>query len=312
MNINKSRTLVKIMAITALSATLGFTMIGGELARPVHAASASNAANVSSVFKISDSPTLKGVLQTGLSSTLNQAVTNDGVTLTLTDLIYDGNELVMGIRQEGSTVKTDKTFLDLDKLNISANGKKMYYNTSVSSMPSDPNAVLIGLTKGAIKQQIPDSFELTVKAYVNEVKEPFIFTAPVTKIAGLLSLTPGTTKKSGTFSYTVTSFKMTPLTMQLQLSYKGDFPAPVQKPGRLLYDLADEKGNVFLGVNNGGFPAKPGKEELGYRSFVTVPQSITVKPYVYKLNAKGQLFRDNTGKLAKHYFKDLEMRIYQR
>ncbi|MFD1907966.1 hypothetical protein ACFSQ7_34375 [Paenibacillus rhizoplanae] len=41
----------KIMAITALSATLGFTMIGGELARPVHAASASNAANVSSVFK---------------------------------------------------------------------------------------------------------------------------------------------------------------------------------------------------------------------------------------------------------------------
>ncbi|MFD2876873.1 hypothetical protein ACFTAO_14180 [Paenibacillus rhizoplanae] len=68
-----------------------------------------------------------------------------------------------------------------------------------------------------------------MKAYVNEVKEPFIFTAPVTKIAGLLSLTPGTTKKSGTFSYTVTSFKMTPLTMQLQLSYKGDFPAPVQK-----------------------------------------------------------------------------------
>lgn len=312
MNITRSKTLKKMIAVTTLSATLGIAMMGGEYAPPVNAAAASIVTDVGSVFKISDSPTLKDVLQQGLSSAPNQSVTHEGVTLILTDLIYDGNQLVMGIRQEGGTVKKDKNILDTGKLDISANGKKMYYNTSVSSLSEDPDAALIRLSKGAVKQQIPDEFELTLKAYVREVEEPFIFTIPVKKVASLISITPGTTKKSGKFSYTVTSFQMTPLTMQLQISYKGEFPAAVKKHHKLLYDLVDEKGKVFSPNGSDNQPSKTGKDEQNYGSFVTVPQSITIKPFVYKLDAKGQLFKDTTGKWAKSYFKDLELKIYQR
>ncbi|WP_189030226.1 DUF4179 domain-containing protein [Paenibacillus albidus] len=306
----------KMIAVTAVTATLGMAVAGGGFAAPVSAAAVTDNKDVKagSVFAISDNTTLKAVFQKGLASAPNQAVTNDGVTLTLTDLIYDGNELVAGIRQEGGSVDKNGSFLDNSKnVDVSANGKKMFYDTSVSTVPEDNNAALIQLTKGIIKQQIPDEFKMTLKAYANGVKEPFIFNVQVNKIKSLLSLKPGTSKKNGKFSYTVTSFQMTPLTMSLQVSFKGEVPAAAKskaKPVRMLYDLVDEKGNVFSPWSKVFEKVKTsGTEEQNYSSFSTVPKSITVKPFTYSTDANGKIFQDSQGKWAKTYYKDLEMKI---
>ncbi|MBT2292924.1 DUF4179 domain-containing protein [Paenibacillus albidus] len=302
-------TMKKMIAVTAVTATLGMAVAGGGFAVPVSAAAVTDNkdAKAGSVFAISDNTTLKAVFQKGLASTPKQAVTNDGVTLTLTDLIYDGNELVAGIRQEGGSVDKNGSFLDNSKnVDVSANGKQMFYDTSVSTVPEDNNAALIQLTKGII-------IKLTLKAYANGVKDPFIFNVQVKKIKSLLSLKPGTSKKNGKFSYTVTSFQMTPLTMSLQVSFKGEVPAAAKskaKPGRMLYDLVDEKGNVFSPWSKVFEKVKTsGTEEQNYSSFSTVPKSITVKPFTYSTDAGGKMFKDSQGKWAKTYYKDLEMKI---
>lgn len=305
----------KAMIATAVTAVLGGTVVGGGFTVPVAAAADVNKdTKAGSVFAISDSTTLKAILQKGLAAAPNQAMTQEGVTLTLTDLTYDSNQFVAGIRQEGGTVDKNGSFMDQTRnVGVLINGKKLLYDTSVITNPEDTDTALIYLSKGAMKQQIPDKFDLTLKAYANGVKEPFIFKVQVNKLKTLLNLKPGVSKKNSKFSYTVTSFQMTPLTMSLQVSFKGEVPGAAKSkvnPERMLYDLVDEKGNV---ISPWGKPFEKvqtsGTEEQNYSAFPAVPKSISIKPFTYAKDASGKMFKDKQGQWAKTYYKDLETKI---
>lgn len=308
-------TMKKAIIATAVTAVLGGTVVGGGFTVPVAAAVDVNKdAKAGSVFAVSDSTVLKALVQKGLAAAPNQAVTQEGVTLTLTDLIYDSNELVAGIRQEGGTADKNGSFIDRTRtVDVLVNGKKLLFDTSIIPNSEDKDTALIWLTKGAMKQQIPDKFDLTLKAYANGVKEPFIFKVQVNKLRTLLSLKPGVSKKNSKFSYTVTSLEMTPLTMSLQVSFKGEVPAAAKSkvnPERMLYDLVDEKGNV---ISPWGKPFEKvktsGTEEQSYGAFPAVPKSISVKPFTYSKDASGKMFKDKQGQWAKTYYKDLETKI---
>ncbi|MBP2110309.1 DUF5643 domain-containing protein [Paenibacillus silagei] len=309
-------TMKKAMIATAVTAVLGGTVVGGGFTVPVAAAvNVNKDAKAGSVFAVSDSTVLKALVQKGLAAAPNQTVTQEGVTLTLTDLIYDNNELVAGIRQEGGTVGKNGSFMDQTRnVDVLINGKKLLFDTSIIPNLEDTDTALIYLSKGAMKQQIPDKFDLTLKAYANGVKEPFIFKVQVNKLGTLLSLKPGVSKKNNKFNYTVNSFEMTALTMSLQVTFKGEVPAAakskVNNPERMLYDLVDEKGNV---VSPWGKPFEKvktsGTEEQNYSAFPAVPKSISVKPFTYSKDASGKMFKDKQGQWAKTYYKDLETKI---
>ncbi|MEK4849172.1 DUF5643 domain-containing protein [Paenibacillus sp. FSL H7-0756] len=308
-------TMKKAIIATAVTAVLGGTVVGGGFTVAVAAAADVNKdTKAGSVFAISDNATLKAIVQKKLAAAPNQAVTQEGVTLTLTDLIYDSNELVAGIRQEGGTVDKYGSFMDPSRtVDVLVNGKKLLYDTSISTNSEDTDTALIRLTKGAMKQQIPDKFDLTLKAYANGVKEPFIFKVQVNKLGTLLTVKPGVSKKNSTFSYTVTSFQMTPLTMSLQVSFKGEVPAAAKSKGnpeRMLYDLVDEKGNVSSPWGKPFEKVKTsGTEEQNYGAFPAVPKTISVKPFTYAKDASGKMFKDKQGQWAKTYYKDLETKI---
>lgn len=312
---NSLNTMKKAIIATAVTAVLGGTVIGGGFTVPVAAAADVNkATKAGSAFAVSDSTVLKAMVQKGLAAAPNQTVTQEGVTLTLTDLIYDNNELVAGIRQEGGTVGKNGSFMDQTRnVDVLINGKKLLFDTSIIPNLEDTDTALIWLTKGAMKQQIPDKFDLTLKAYANGVKEPFIFKVQVNKLGTLLSLKPGVTKKNNKFNYTVNSFEMTALTMSLQVTFKGEVPAAAKSkvnPERMLYDLVDEKGNV---ISPWGKPFEKvktsGTEEQNYSAFPAVPKSISVKPFTYSKDASGKMFKDKQGQWAKTYYKDLETKI---
>lgn len=100
------------------------------------------------------------------------------------------------------------------------------------------------------KQQLPDHFNMTLKLHAKNVTEPFIFNVPVKKLDSLVTLQPGTTKKSGSFSYTVDYFEMTPLMMKLKVNNQGKVPAVAKSKGlssKMFYDILDEKGNIKRG-----------------------------------------------------------------
>ncbi|WP_106767416.1 DUF5643 domain-containing protein [Paenibacillus faecalis] len=160
---------------------------------------------------------------------------------------------------------------------------------------------------------------MTLKMNAKNVKEPFVFEVPVKKLGTLVKLQPGITKKSKDFSYTVDYFEMTPLMTKLTVNSKGKVPAAAKtkskgKPSQMFYDIADEKGNVIqANLSDTEIKKKPGatnKVMLQYTSFKAVPKTITIKPFTYTIDKKGEIVEESGSiRWAKTYYKDLEMKI---
>ncbi|UNK16284.1 DUF5643 domain-containing protein [Paenibacillus sp. N3/727] len=288
----KSNYIRNKIALTALIVALGMTVIGSGFPTYVSADTSKQAAGASYI-----AAAMKGIK-------------HSGVTFSLPKVMYDGNRLDITVRQEGGT---------MDPLNfpvLSVDGKEMMFSTSITTSEGSNTALISYSING--KQQLSDNFNMTLKLYAKNVKEPFIFNVPVKKLDSLVTLQPGTTKKSGDFSYTVDYFEMTPLMMKLKVNSQGKVPAVAKSKGlssKMFYDIVDEKGNIKeVTVSDIDVKSKPGsnsKEDLSYASsFKAVPKIITIKPFTYTIDTKGEIMKDSSGrKWAKTYYKNLEMKI---
>lgn len=312
MNSTKPNYMRKKIAVTALAVTLGMAVVGSGFPLYVSAETSGKAAVAVSISPASN-PILKNVV--GGDNASNQAITHDGVTLSLSEVIFDGNRLEVAVRQECETV--GKEIIDLKQgLDLSANGKPILYTPGLGTVPGDKGAVLIYFSRYD-KPQLPDEFDMKLKLYAKNVKEPFTFTVPVKKAKSLVTLQPDTTLKSGNFSYTVDYFQLTPITMELKLHSTGKVPAVAkskERSSKMLYEIADETGNVLgatVWASNLEQPSgSKSKEDLIFNGpFNAVPKTIIIRPFSYTLDAKGKILKDSKKNWVKTYHKKLEMKI---
>ncbi|AJS58651.1 DUF4179 domain-containing protein [Paenibacillus sp. IHBB 10380] len=312
MNSTKPNDMRKKIAVTALIVTLGMAVVGSGFPTYVSAETSGKATVANSTSPISN-PIL--IDADGEDNESNQVITHGDVTLSLSNVIFDGNSLEVTVRKEGGTV--GKEIIDLKKgLDLSANGKPIVYTPNLKSIPGDKGGVLISFSRYD-KPQLPDQFVMTLKLYSENVKEPFTFTVPVKKAKSLVTLQPGTTLKSGDFSYTVDYFQLTPITMMLKLHSTGKVPAAAKSKDRsskMFYEIADETGNVLgasIWDSNLEQPSgSKSKEDLIFSgSFNAVPKTIIIRPFSYTLDAKGKILKDSQKNWAKTYHKKLEMKI---
>ncbi|WP_211269500.1 DUF5643 domain-containing protein [Paenibacillus glacialis] len=305
----------KKFAVTALAVTLGMAAAGSGLPSYVSAETYGKAAVADTTSPVSN-PIL--IDADGEDNEYNQAFTHGDVTLSLSKVIFDGNRLEVAVRKEGGTV--GKKIIDLidlkHGLDLFANGKPILYTPGLEAISGDKGAVLISFSRND-KPQLPDEFDMTLKLYAENVKEPFTFTVPVKKAKSLVILQPDTTLKSGGFSYTLDYFQLTPITMELKLHSTGKVPTAAKSNesfSKMLYEIADETGNV-LGATiwNANLKQPPGsksKEDLIFNgSFNAVPKTIIIRPFSYTFDAKGNILKDSKKNWVKTYHKKLEMKI---
>ncbi|WP_238651476.1 DUF4179 domain-containing protein [Paenibacillus piscarius] len=298
----------KVLVAAAVTVTLGGVSSYGISAPSALAAGVSKGAGV---FAASNDTTLKAIAKNGIAASPNQAVTQQGVKLTLTDLAVDGAKIVAGIKQEGTKLTKEGAFLDNTRImEVLIDGKSATFDIMTNQ---EKDSALFYLQEGKVKQVIPDSFKLTLRVYVKGVPEPFEFNTQADKLRLLLDLKPGVSKKNSNFSYTVTGFQMSPLTMSLKLNFKGVHPATARsKAGsqNMLYELVDDKGNISPSLNIIDKKVlTSGSEVQHYAAFPAVPKSISIKPYTFSFNARGEFIRDSKGQAIKTYYKDLESKF---
>ncbi|UHA73495.1 DUF5643 domain-containing protein [Paenibacillus sp. 481] len=239
----------------------------------------------------------------------NKTVTQGGVTLNLTKVLYDGQLLKITIQPERGTVDSAKYPV------LSVEGKQTIFNAGFTTTSENTTAWL----NYSIHGKLPDEFNMTLTLHANGVKEPFIFNIPMKKLGSLITLEPGITQKSGNFSYTVNHFEMTPLTTKLKLDSKGNVPTGATSkgsPSKMFYEIANEQGDLIQGnVSDLDIKKKPKsshKEDLLYvDSFESVPKTITIKPYTYTIEPNGNILTEKNKfkRWVKTYYKDLEMKI---
>lgn len=340
----KPNLIKRTIMVASAAAVLGAGVIGTGFVAPVMADSVKKPGTV---YKGTSEKSLQAAKQQGIVSEPNMSVTHDGITLTVADLLYDGDRLSVILEREGVDLPataspyiaegtkfigdTDSEFVKsrmipekdqkkgyIKNPTLLVNGNKVEYSEGMfGDYPTKDNAYIVDLTKGL---KLPDQFELTIQANVTGVKETFEFKIPVNIDNKAVVVKPkDATKSDGQFSYTVKELKLSPVSTRLVLDSKGKVPtSPAQKgeygPSMVYYDIVDDQGNVLTPSKFDYFHSKPKTEyqiDKLYSPFNETPKSITIKPYTLTVNQKdwSVVGQDKNSVGDKTYLKDLEMTI---
>ncbi|TVX93528.1 DUF4179 domain-containing protein [Paenibacillus agilis] len=342
--------LLKRTAIALSAASLlGIGIIFSGYVSPVMAATLKNIPVIGVLFKGTSEEAVRTAIDQGIVSQPNLRVTHDGVTLTLTNLLYDGTRLSFLVEREGKDLpfnttspydKEDTKIVyaaskEYEKPNIVpeneklkgyiekpillVNGQELQLSTgSHGDRPLDG-----GLTAFAVQytrlEHLPDEFELTVQLKVTRVKEIFEFKIPVKVENKSFVLKPGVTQSNGTFSYTVKELTLSPVSTRLVLDSKGPVPNSSEQTGKyhaskVYYELVDDKGKVVEQSMFGYFHRLPESEYKNddlYSPFEGTPKSITIRPFTLTVKTKdwAVMDLDQDGEHDRTYLTDLELTI---
>ncbi|MGG0821896.1 DUF5643 domain-containing protein [Paenibacillus turicensis] len=322
-NGTKGSKMIKVMATTAIAGML----LGGAVFEPttMYAASKKQATTVTK------------------ANVQNQAqkvsMTQNGITLTATKSIFDGNHVQFEVKRSGGGLSSGITEGVWDNeqeeyilskgaiknIQIFIDGKSINDFGGLGQRPS------LSWTKGAdldtaqitlvdpswLGDQLyafPNKFKLTAKITLEGTQQPFTLELPMQLTNKANTLQPKITKSYDGLSVTVNKVNANTSSTRLQLIEKG---VEKNKSSNLMYEFVDDKGVVLDRISGFGTNSH-NKAGDWYHNYVVEGvnkdvKSITIKPFKGELvnpeQTSGQFKVDENGNLIKHYIKELEMTV---
>ncbi|CAM4500403.1 MAG: DUF5643 domain-containing protein [Paenibacillus macerans] len=264
------------------------------------------------------------------------SVTQQGITLEISQAIYDGNYVGITLKRSGEgltgeitgkydektgediyekgAIKDLDLFIDGKPAHEYGGGKSMAQKTQITQgkgstkdmfdiRMADPSWI------GGNLKAFPDKFKLTAKVTLEGVDKPYTLDMTLQKTKGK-ALKPNLTKKSGKLNVSLGKLNLTSSSSRIQLIIKG---LEKGKPSPINYELVDDQGKELKKIFGHGSDDNDNNGVI-YYDFVTDAlsknaKSITVKAYQYELEPNGTAKEDSNGETIKNYIKDLEMTV---
>ncbi|MBE9917595.1 DUF4179 domain-containing protein [Paenibacillus donghaensis] len=318
----KKRSWVRRSILIVSGAAAAFMLlIGSGFVSPVMAQALKQIPFLESVFKLAGDRGLQKASDEGMTVKMDQSVTHNAVTVTLSELIYDGSRLNLVLTRdklpeenssgEGSEWIKRST-LGLNNIDFYVNGS--WVNTGMSVRPggsSAPHSIIVtALDSPGL--HIPDEFELKLLVKLEDQPKPFEFKLPVKKAENSTIITPDEFKVLDHIQMGIVKLEITPVTTQLEVEIKGDQGQSLSEIEKLVpdqykvggsmnfdFDIADDKGNLQNTVGgNGSGETDHFRYVYSYEPFAEIPEFVTIKPYV---------LTPKTGE--KKYIPELEFKI---
>jgi hypothetical protein len=314
------------IAIAAAAAVI-ICLIGSGFVSPMMASALNQLPLIGGLFGQAGDAGLKTVAEQGMIQNVNTSVTHDGVTFTISDMMYDGIRISMVLTRETSDGKNpplkkwvDKTrdayIAGLKKdespsgvIEIRANGEKLAVSTGFASDMGYHNSSILTIEpdigeSGSSSFNLPDQFELEVKIQDATIDQEFKLTFPVTRTTNQYIVVLGSeeAKSHGDYEISINKLEMTEATMELEflLHFKaGREMDPIDD--RMNYDIVNERGEIATllgGASTDGAAEHTYLNVLMFEPFKEVPKTLIVKPYT----------QENTRE-EKQYLKDLEFTL---
>jgi hypothetical protein len=323
-NGTKGSKMIKVMATTAIAGML----LGGAVFEPttMYAASKKQATTVTK------------------ANVQNQAqkvsMTQNGITLTATKSIFDGNHVQFEVKRSGGGLSSGLTERTWDKeqqeniysegaiknIQIFIDGKSINDFGGIGQRPSlgwkqgadlDTAQITLIDTSWLGDYQLyafPNKFKLTAKITLEGTQQPFTLELPMQLTNKANTLQPKITKSYDGLSVTANKVNTTTSSTRLQLIEKG---VEKNKSSNLMYEFVDDNGVVLDWIGGLGSNSH-NKAEDWYINYVIKGidkdvKAITIKPFKGELvnpeKTSGQFKVDENGNLIKNYIKELEMTV---
>ncbi|MFC3748829.1 DUF4179 domain-containing protein [Paenibacillus sp. GCM10012306] len=263
---------------------------------------------VKSVFQLAGDLGLRNASERGLTHSVDQTVTHQGVTLGVSELMYDGSRLSLVLSRE-SPDTSGATFMEtwreiiigsvVNNIDFYVNGELVNTAWGLSSGGEEsPNSLIVTTFEDV---QVPDQFEFKMVVRLADLKQDFTFTIPVTKkTADSIVLTPTEVKSDDPIQMRIKRLELSQTTTLLVVEFKnkpGEAMGDVIKRLREKYkihgflninfELIDEQGRgpVYMGASIYGHEGVT-TYTITFEPFDPMPRTLIVKPFIWMEDQK--------------------------
>lgn len=298
-----------------------------NLISPTMAATIKELPLLSSIFKFTDDLGLKAADEKRLSTKLHTSVSNDDFTLNISEVVYDGTRVSIGIERlqtEGEfstgtlsdSISNYELFINGEPINSFAPSESNSINRFIHPGKDNDSAIIeFSDLSNQGGSPFPKQFNLTLSAMITGIEDPLKIDIPIKKVEDYVTLQPNVSREYGNIHFTVEQIKLTPITTgittRIVLTDNSTFTLPLLTMG---IDVFDDQGRKLKLNNGNGWHATNGSKMINdfrFHPFESVPKKITLKPYVYLFNENemGAFQLDENGEPKFQYIPELEVTL---
>jgi hypothetical protein len=294
----KKRILMSVGSLAAASTLV----IGSGFVSPTMASVLSEVPFIGSFFEKSADPILVEMNEKGLVSAVQKSASDQGITLTFTDVFYDGSKLALAYNLEMAAdypmhgaIEKDKGFPFTFEANM--NNEFISYMAGAEEAPVDAgNGTYAGMISMDVYAETKLTSPLTLNLAVSEVhgvKGKWEFQLPIENqkvVAETTKFSPGTTAIWGDIQAVIEEINFTPATNEMTIN----ITAPKEVINDVDFMIYDEAKTLIGGRSGfGGAVEELGNGMATMKRTITFPKLDVIPEKLYIEMLK---LRDMTGK----------------
>lgn len=238
--LKKKKSKLKIVSYTAGAAAVAlFIFVGSASVSPAMAKIASHVPLIGTFFNDVQDEGLQIAGQKGLTQIIDQSSKDSGITLTITEMFYDGTRLVFGYTQESLFA-----IGELERPTFEVNGREINFSSSYSGDFITPQKYK-GMVEINPTEELPEEFELNMRIdAIGVIPGNWNFQFHVKQSNQVMVLRPEEVKMIEGANVKINSLKIGPagtdLAVQVNSKEEMDF-----QPFDLEFFVVDDGGNVL-------------------------------------------------------------------
>ncbi|WP_339180078.1 DUF4179 domain-containing protein [Paenibacillus sp. FSL H8-0317] len=316
----------KRVIATTVAASLTLVIASGFVS-PTMAESLQQVPGVKSIFKLAGDLGLRVAVKENLVNFPNVSASNENISLVVPEIIYDGTRVSLSLERNPTSelsISNNPLKKDIKNISLLINGEDIQSFGPDNSNDIgvfqyagvDNNSVILEFSdlRNQEGKILPNSFDLTLNVDLKGESKPLSIEVPVEKNATDAFVTNiNATKKFEDFTIKFQKVEITPVTTNLStvLSLpEGEAYDPLTLS--LAYDVVDSDGNSLKLLSSNEWHETNGNEltsDIRFQPFNTIPDKITIKPYIIEINENGTFKQDPNGEVLKQYLTNLEVEV---
>ncbi|KOS60297.1 DUF4179 domain-containing protein [Lysinibacillus agricola] len=283
------------------SAAAAFSIMIGSVAyvSPTFASTLSQLPIVGSVFSNSGLPGLKQASEQGLTSTVGEKHTINGISVTVDEILYDESNITVGLTIDSEKELSENYFGAGP--NFTINGKNPKVSSGGYGEKDLNSTVRTGIARFEVKEDMPDSFEMGLTLEGKE-GEKWEFIVPVKKITNTIYVPVSHQQQAEGIQLDVSKISFSPsgIALDYKATEKGTIDNPQVGASFIEFRITDEHGKEITshsGGTEGHFDNGVWKfsSTKSFDPISDVVQKLTISPYLSLPSGGGGVQMDKDG-----------------
>lgn len=253
----------KIMYAFGSVAAAFAILVGSSYFSPALASSLSQIPIIGSVFGNSDLLILKEAQKNGLTTAIGETQTVDGISVTLDEILYDQNNITIGLYIE-SEEALDEHYFGAG-MDFTIDGKSPMMASGSYGEDTLSTTTRTAIQEINVTKELPDAFELGL-ILNGENGETWYFSTPIEKISDIRTVPVNHSQTVDGLELTVTELKISQTGASLSMEVSDeetDFD--LSRGGYIEFLMFDQNGNEIEGLS-GGVTGELVKDKIMYTS----------------------------------------------